>query len=365
MTSTDHLLAMLGSAGAHNNADTNNRNANEPLAPLVTLKAGKMSTSLLENGKYNIVPEVERGQIEISKSSDSNGIKLLWRNRRTKEATDADTLTLYETDQCKFQKVNESSRVYVLTVGAGGDAWHFYWLQDVNEEHDLKLTREVASLVSFKSDLVKPSSAPESGNGASSSSSNAAANADALSSILDSLASNAPPASSSNTNAVASSNNATEASSQQRELTLADLQGAMEGLATSSPPVALPAVTAAPLTEVVTADHVTESGILEDPEVSARLMELLPENQRTEESLREHLSAPQVKQALASLSNALSNVGTFHSVVMNFQLEPRDGMVSLQNGNPIQAFLDCLIAKVESENNDDDAANAEEKEGTE
>lgn len=147
-------------------------------------------------------------------------------------------------------------------------------------------------------------------------------------------------------------------------LTLSDLQGAMAGLATTSPPGASAndfARPGPPLSEIVTPDSVIESGILENQELKQKLIELLPENQRSEDRLLENLRSPQVRQCLQSLTAALcDNDGSldgFHSILANFQLRPEDGAVGLAQRNPIQAFLDCVLKSVqrkENDSNDDD-----------
>lgn len=160
-------------------------------------------------------------------------------------------------------------------------------------------------------------------------------------------------------------------------LTLADLQGAMAGLATHSPTTANTNMTGnpqlhhptPPLTELATSDAVEESGILEDKDVVARLMEYLPEGQRTEEMLRENLRSPQVQQALHSLTMALvgdssddgegGSMESYHSIIANFQLDAEDGAAAMASGNPIQAFLDCLLANMEKKKKDDEEKSEE------
>ncbi len=140
-------------------------------------------------------------------------------------------------------------------------------------------------------------------------------------------------------------------------LTLSDLQGAMAGLATTSPPSAnanahsqlqLPGP---PLSEVATPDAVVDSGILDDEEIKTKLIQLLPEGQRSEDKLMENLRSPQVVQCLKSLSAALEGEdgSSFNSILANFQLRPEDGAAALASGNPIQAFLDCVLKDVERE----------------
>ncbi|KAL7549837.1 hypothetical protein ACHAWF_013099 [Thalassiosira exigua] len=128
-------------------------------------------------------------------------------------------------------------------------------------------------------------------------------------------------------------------------LTLADLRGAMAGLATASPPAAAPGP---PLAELASNDVVEESGILSDPDAVARLVALLPEGQRTEEDLRDNLRSPQAAQCLQRLTAALADdAGSFNSIIANFQLNPGDGAAAMARGDPIAAFLECLLRDVE------------------
>lgn len=128
-------------------------------------------------------------------------------------------------------------------------------------------------------------------------------------------------------------------------LTLADLQGAMAGLATASPSAAS---AGPPLSEFASSDIIDESGILNDPDVTARLVALLPEGQQTEDKLRENIRCPQVAQCLQRLQSALADdAGSFNSIIANFQLDAADGAAAVAQGNPVEAFLNCLIKDVE------------------
>ena len=150
-------------------------------------------------------------------------------------------------------------------------------------------------------------------------------------------------------------------------LTLADLQGAMAGLATASPTTT---TDGPPLSELATAEIIDESGILNDPDATARLIALLPENQRNNDALRDNLRSPQVSQCLQRLTAALSDdAASFNSIIANFQLDPRDGTEALSRGNPIEAFLNCVLKDVEKKggvkkksDDDDDGGGGESKE---
>merc|ERR1719232_1613086 len=87
---------------------------------------------------------------------------------------------------------------------------------------------------------------------------------------------------------------------------------------------------------------------MNDPAAVERLVALLPENQRSEDMLRENLRSPQVAQCLQRLTAALSEgAASFNSILANFQLDPSDGAAAQLAGNPVEAFLQCLLKDVE------------------
>jgi hypothetical protein len=189
---------------------------------------------------------------------------------------------------------------------------------------------------------------------------------DTLSNILENLgipqtsssASSATP-SNSNTSSTPVPPAAPTAASSGGGLTLADLQGAMAGLATNSPPLQQHQTPGPPLDLIATPDTIIESGILDNVEVKNKLIELLPEGQRTEEKLMENLRSPQVKQCFKSLTAALEEGVSFNSIIANFQLKPEDGAAAMASGNPIQAFLDCVLKSVEREKDEQNNENGE------
>jgi 26S proteasome regulatory subunit N13 len=96
----------------------------------------------------------------------------------------------------------------------------------------------------------------------------------------------------------------------------------------------------------------------------------LPEGQQNEESLRANLQSPQLQATLRALSRALmpddhGELSGYASVIANFQLDANAGQDALAAGNPLQAFLDCVVASVEAkketEEGKDDNAMDEEK----
>lgn len=179
----------------------------------------------------------------------------------------------------------------------------------------------------------------------------------------DAVASSAPDAVTSSTSSTATPAAAAPASS---GLTLSDLQGAMAGLATTSPTNLQPLNPTPPLNELVTPASIS-TVILSDEAVKSKLVSLLPEGQQTTEYLEENLRSPQVAQCLKSLSAALADEGMegFHSILANFQLDPKDGQEALVGGNPIQAFLDCVLKSVEREKSTEEEAKEGKSDGDE
>merc|ERR1719473_401921 len=84
-----------------------------------------------------------------------------------------------------------------------------------------------------------------------------------------------------------------------------------------------------PLELTLAPDEVLRSGVLDDPAVQARLLPLLPEEQRNPDELRSLVRSPQFQQALGSLSSALHTPDNFNSVFANFGLDPADGAQAL------------------------------------
>jgi hypothetical protein len=149
-------------------------------------------------------------------------------------------------------------------------------------------------------------------------------------------------------------------------LTLSDLQGAMAGLATTSPTNLQPLNPTPPLNELVTPASIS-TVFLSDEAIKSKLVSLLPEGQQTTEYLEENLRSPQVAQCLKSLSAALADEGMegFHSILANFQLDPKDGQEALVGGNPIQAFLDCVLKSVEREKSTEEGTKEGKSDGDE
>jgi 26S proteasome regulatory subunit N13 len=322
-----------------------------------------------------------------SSNAGTGNLKFEWKDRRT-NAKDLES-TIFPEDGITFCKVGrESDRVYLMQYGSNSpERRHFFWLQDKSTEMDNELVAKLnfylkdrvacateagdvtgvvairaaanadaSTLNAIDGDALSQALQGAGGDAAGNNTPGSTGQVDALSSILENLGI-PPPAASATPAGNPPSTAVTSSTYEGKQLTLADLQGAMAGLATTSP-VASPGA-GPPLNEVANADAVAASGIFEDEAVKVKLIALLPEGQQTEEHLMENLRSPQLQQSMKSLTSALAgDGGTFNEVIANFQMDPNDGAAALAAGNTIQAFLDCLLANVEKEK-------AEKKEGEE
>ena len=139
------------------------------------------------------------------------------------------------------------------------------------------------------------------------------------------------------------------------QLTLADLQGAMASIQQQQEQRV---TVGPPLQDLVTSQSI--DAIMENPEARQRLLQFLPPEQQSEEFLRDNLTSSSMQSTLRTLTQMLiqqmadgdasSAYTEYSNVIANFQLDPQDGEAALlQNNNPIEAFLNCIIASVEKE----------------
>lgn len=340
------LFDALGGGGAASNNASSSANREEP-KPLLSFKAGKVNLSQQENGKYWAAPDTRRGQVNL-KYNDEDQLTWEWYDRREKKVMDTILITapvkLARADVPKSTDADSNDRVYYWKLDS---VWRMIWLQD--KEEDKELIEKVNDILKTPQKPAEaaetapgdgPVSARSPGNASTSSASTTTRQVDALSNILENLGT--PSAAAAPTVAAP----APAAAAGGGTLTLADLQGVMAGLQT-------PQASPAGLQDVVSSDAIKE--LLDNEEVRNRLIQQLPEGQRTAEHLEENLRSPQVQQTLRSLTAALmpddnGSMDGYHSVLANFQLDAADGQQALtQSNNPIQAFLDCVLASVEKE----------------
>jgi hypothetical protein len=349
------LLDVLGGGNAAVGASSSSSSENNKHIA-TSFKAGKMNLEPREGGKFWVTPDTRRGTVQLVWTS-SNSLKWEWKCRRNNdEVVDSFDVTPGAT----FERVESpTGRVYVLSQPRC-----MYWMQDASDENDDDICVQVNQY------LANPDEAKPEG------SSGDAAMAQAMQTSSSTTTTTTNSSSGGNTNQVDALSNISEnlgmpqqnqqqstATATTGTLTLADLQGAMSGLGASTAPAAAAAAAAGPpLQEIVTPEAI--SSLLEDEAVCARLLELLPEEQQTRQHLEDNLRSPQVQQTLRSLTAALApddagSMEGYHSVLANFSLDPQDGQAALASGNPIQAFLDAVVASVKQ---DEEETKEEEEE---
>jgi len=338
--------------GAHTSSSSSNR---EEPKPLLSFKAGNMDLALQENGKFLATADTRRGQVNL-KYDDSDQLVWEWYDRREKTVVDKITITdavkLERADVPQSQDADTNDRVYYWKLD---NEWRMIWLQDKEEDPELipkvndilKNPKKPATETAEGDDTVPPlESALSPGDTSNSSASTTTRQVDALSNILENLG---MPQGEGTAAAPAPSGG---------NLTLADLQGVMAGL--PQPGGGNPLG----LQEIVSNEAITD--LLANEDVRNRLLQELPEEQRSMEFLEENLRSPQVRSTLRSLTAALlpddnGSMDSYHSVLANFQLDASAGQRALtESNNPIQAFLDCVLASVEKKEESKDEEMKEE-----
>jgi len=364
------LLAMFGGAGLPNVGSSRGGNEGKTI---LNFKAGRMTTELQPNGKYLVTGDPKRGDISLvyhtSPSSSSTSInssptlKFEWKDRRNR--TTADDLTFLPSDitsdnNISFTQVStgrEDDRVYLLSY-KNTDTRYFYYMQEKEKDEDVENAVLVNQYLSdFKSAATAAGddeylSTLQSGNNATTTQ-----QIDALSSILENLNTTANNASTTATPmGTASSNTATTTpTAATGQLTLADLQGAMAGLVTSTPP---PTSSAANLPDVLSPQIIDESGILSNTSVQDKLLSLLPPNtssSNNESYLREHLLSPQCLECMKTLQNALmGGPSNLQDILLNFQLDSSAlSSGNIAGKNPVEIFLEAVVKSVNSEKDEE------------
>jgi 26S proteasome regulatory subunit N13 len=356
---SDLFDALGGNPNASSSSNArSNSNSTDEAKPLLSFKAGKMELALQENGKFLATPDTRRCQVNLKYNDDSQ-LTWEWFDRREKKVMDTiritDPVNLERADVPKSQDADCNDRVYYWKLDS---EWRMIWLQDKEEDPELidkiniilKQTTKPSTADSAEgvSDAAARGSDPVSARSPSSVSTTTR-QVDALSNILENLGM-PQGGDQNNTNAASAAAPAPGAAAAAGgTLTLADLQSAMGGVQTQHDNTNPPG-----LHEIVTPGAV--SSLLANEEVRNRLMQELPEEQRSAEFLESCLRSPQVQQTLRSLTSALlpddnGSMDGYHSVLANFQLDASNGQKALSEGkSPIQAFLDCLLASVEKEN---------------
>lgn len=364
--------------------------------PLVSLKAGRVNLEKKssEDGddenaagndrSYSCTADPARGEIRLVWKETTGQLEWQWYDRRQKKVVDAFVVqnttehSLTRVPLSDQGKVHSADRVYVWTSYAltgdrrleGNAYYRMYWMQDLEVGDEEMIVQKINE---YLQDPKK--AAPEGSTTAAVAGSRASAGAaasgsaaggtstnqvDALSSILENLGmpqtgDSTAAAAASSTGAVAGTTNSssTGTTGTTNQLTLADLQGAMAGIQAGTSSAAGAAPPGPPLNDVL-ANAPAIDKLLESDDVVQRLIPLLPEGQQTVADLRENLLSPQMRNTVSALQQALlpddaGDLSGYASVIANFQLEQEAGQSELARGNPLAAFLECVIASVEKE----------------
>ena len=290
-------------ASSSNNGRSSNNDSDE-VKPLLSFKAGKVELALQEDGKFSATPDKRRCQVNLKYNDDSQ-LVWEWFDRREKKVMDTIRITapvnLERADVPKSQDADCNDRVYYWKLDS---EWRMIWLQDKEEDPELigkvnkilKVTTKPPSTAgSDSADAEGGDATSGSGNesdpaSSPSSVSTTTRQVDALSNILENLGM-PQGADQNNTSAAPAADPAAAASAAAGggTLTLADLQSAMGGVQTQQDTTNPPG-----LHEVVTPGAI--SSLLANEEVRTRLMQELPEEQRSAEFLESCLRSPQVQQ---------------------------------------------------------------------
>ena len=295
---SDLFDALGGNPNASSSGSArSNGNSSEEVKPLLSFKAGKVELALQENGKFLATPDTRRCQVNLKYNDDSQ-LVWEWYDRREKKVMDTiritDPVNLERADVPKSQDADCNDRVYFWKLDS---EWRMIWLQD--KEEDPELIEKANKILKVTS---KPSNAdPAESSGDATTSGNDPVSArspssvsttrqvDALSNILENLGMPQGGDQSNNSEVSVAAPTSGSASATGGTLTLADLQSAMGGVQTQQDNTNPPG-----LHEVVTPGAI--SSLLSNEEVRSRLMQELPEEQRSAEFLESCLRSPQVQQ---------------------------------------------------------------------
>ena len=110
------------------------------------------------------------------------------------------------------------------------------------------------------------------------------------------------------------------------------------------------------LSDILNREKLTQFFDSLDEETKNRLIQLLPENQRSVQGFYDNINSAQFRQGLGSLTYALESEN-LSAIITSFKLDMKDAKNSL---NGVEAFVKCIIAKYEKK--EDKKENEEKKE---
>ena len=323
---------------------------------LISFKAGKcnISNSVNSNGKHMINPDSRKGTVSLVKGADQL-VYLKWTDRSTSRAED-ERMVFPDELKCLHVKTGrEGDRIYLLKYNTG-QLFLMFWMQDKSSDKDKENCKKLNDL------LINPNAVVASTSSSSSSSSGAGAGngrlgSDQLMQMLGmTLPTNPQQSTTQPVPTAAAATTTTTTTPVNNILANLDFSSLLSGQ--PSQPTSQPALTAASsrqrplgLEDILTADSILDTGIMNDPEVVASLIQYLPEDQRSEAYLEETLRSPQFRESLRMLTGALQS-DSFNSVMMNFNIDPAPGMQHLLRNDAIGAFIAALQATIDAQNSD-------------
>lgn len=125
-------------------------------------------------------------------------------------------------------------------------------------------------------------------------------------------------------------------------LTVQALQRAMQNMPANPTGSTTSNLPAPPLQDILTAEEINRSGILNDNAIQQQLISNMPLEQQSADQLDSTLRSPQFQQALGTLSQALRDPSNFQGITSNFQLNPASGTNQLVSNNSFHP-ADLLI----------------------
>jgi hypothetical protein len=382
---TDMFDHGAGGGSSGRRAGRNSRNdtaaSNDIETIVVRFKAGQIDLSIDNDAdttttaastvasKFRCVAKPARGEVRLVKSTTSSNESTTyfwqWYDRTLNSVQETTNLLGTTGDTNGFEriilpnkKIHELDRVYVWTNIRKDEnqvpVYKMYWMQDADASKDEEIVASVNQYFEEVATAIVTAAAT---------SSSSASQVDALSSILENLGM-PQTASASSLDAAgngveplsSSTNSSSTTTTVRNQLTLADLQGAMASVHQQLP--SSTATVGPSLQDVVSLSAI--DAIMDNPDACQRLIQYLPPEQQSMEYLRENLTSSSMQSTLRVLTQMLlpnNDDGNLYSgysnLIANFQLNAADGESALLlEQNPVQAFLNCIIASVEKDNSE-------------
>jgi hypothetical protein len=330
---------------------------------LVSFKAGKCNMTRQPNGKFNVTADTRKGTLALVTGNDGL-LHFQWTDRSSNIVVDNFIMMANEATFTKVNTGRENDRVYLLKWN-NSTRRMMYWMQTKDPKNDTDNVKKVADTLAAppqaagadnsQMDLfrmlglappaagaapaARPPQPPAAQRPAVPNTSNLFNDLDFGSLLAGQSLPIIPPVPSmggSIGNEVAGNENPMPSGIPQLS---------------SEPPSSSSATqqtTPTRLLDVLQSDAIINSGILNKPEVQQRLMELLPESQRTPEGLLQNIRSPQFQQSVNALAEALHS-DNFHAIMASFGIDPSPGIGKLMQGDPVGAFIACILAEADRE----------------